>query len=409
MLRPRPSPARAVERFSARGPTKLTSREEAVALSFNGGKDCTVLLHIFAAVLYARHTGVDLPHGAVPGVSVPSSPVQEKTPTDEQRCIWDRPLAAPPPLPHIPNLDLRGQSEHATHHEPACSPEPESPPPELGEGGAGGGLSGAPPGAGGAGADAAGPETTDGSSKRTARDAHEAAKARRRKPRQLLRSVYFTAPNPFPELEAFVLSEVELYGLDLYRFGGGMKAALGAYLDCEGGKDIKAILLGTRQNDPNGSELRAGRAQDRADTAEVEPLAPTDPSWPQVLRVHPVLDWSYAEVWAFLRELDVPWCSLYDEGYTSLGSTHNTLRNPLLRNEDGSYKPAWMRESSPDFTADISRGRVTGESRPHLQERVPHPIYRANTSSAIDCTLKDALHEPSALYLDFQNPAPKLT
>lgn len=76
---------------------------------------------------------------------------------------------------------------------------------------------------------------------------------------------------------------------------------------------------------------------------EVEPLAPTDPSWPQVLRVHPVLDWSYAEVWDFLRELDVPTCVLYDEGYTSLGSTHNTLRNPLLRNEDGSYKPAWMR------------------------------------------------------------------
>lgn len=223
-----------------------------------------MLLHIFAAVLYARHTGVDLPHAAMPDVSVPSSPVQEKEPTDEQRCIWDRPLAAPPPLPHIPNLDLRDQSEHATHHEPACSPSPEPESPSFDP--LGTSVSSI----------ASMSTQMDGRDGRDGRDGHgrpnhetdeerrqrreqrrrerDAIRERRRKPRQLLRSVYFTAPNPFPELEAFVLSEVQLYGLDLYRFGGGMKAALAAYLGCQGGKEIKAILLGTRQNDPNGSE-----------------------------------------------------------------------------------------------------------------------------------------------------------
>lgn len=237
-------------------------------------------------MLYARHTGVDLPHGVVPDISVPSSPVQEKEPTDEQRCIWDRPLAAPPPLPHIPNLDLAGKSEHATHHEPAWCPDEVgsagSPSGESGEAGqlgssfngeaaqlgssfSGSGAAGEAEGVGGVGGVRRSSEAAEGDrvyGGRTAGDSRrlrekerrEAAKARRRKPRQLIRSVYFTAPNPFPELEAFVLYEVELYGLDLYRFGGGMKAALGAYLDCEGGRDIKAILLGTRQNDPNGSE-----------------------------------------------------------------------------------------------------------------------------------------------------------
>lgn len=76
----------------------------------------------------------------------------------------------------------------------------------------------------------------------------------------------------------------------------------------------------------------------------MKPIDPTDPHWPQFLRIHPILDWTYPEIWAFLRELDVPYCHLYDEGYTSLGSTKNTVPNPLLRREGGNYEPAWKRE-----------------------------------------------------------------
>lgn len=73
-------------------------------------------------------------------------------------------------------------------------------------------------------------------------------------PYPLIRSVYFTAPNPFPALEAFVIDCANRYAMDLYRFGGGMKAALSEYLRCNGGRDIKAILLGTRHGDPNGGK-----------------------------------------------------------------------------------------------------------------------------------------------------------
>lgn len=69
-----------------------------------------------------------------------------------------------------------------------------------------------------------------------------------------IRSVYFTAPNPFPALEKFVIDSATRYALDLYRFGGGMKSALSEYLACTGGRDVRAILLGTRQGDPNGSK-----------------------------------------------------------------------------------------------------------------------------------------------------------
>ena len=56
-------------------------------------------------------------------------------------------------------------------------------------------------------------------------------------------------------------------------------------------------------------------------------FCPSSTGWPPFMRVNPILGWTYADVWAFLKATQVPYCSLYDQGFTSLGSINNTRPN----------------------------------------------------------------------------------
>ena len=42
------------------------------------------------------------------------------------------------------------------------------------------------------------------------------------------------------------------------------------------------------------------------------------------MRVFPILDWDYCTIWKYLRLFNLPYCSLYDLGYTSLGEKNNS-------------------------------------------------------------------------------------
>lgn len=142
-------------------------------------------------------------------------------------------------------------------------------------------------------------------------------------------SIYALPPDPFQEVEDFVVSSAAAYHLSITKYttsppSSTLRSSFEDYLARHPG--IRAIFVGTRRTDPHGAKLTHF---DR-----------TDHGWPDFMRVHPVIDWHYTEIWAFIRHLGLRYCSLYDAGYTSLGGTSDTLPNPRL-NEGGQYLPAY--------------------------------------------------------------------
>ncbi|KAL8861773.1 MAG: hypothetical protein Q9178_001974 [Gyalolechia marmorata] len=114
-----------------------------------------------------------------------------------------------------------------------------------------------------------------------------------------LPAIYIPPSHPFDSVTTFTLSSAHKYHLQLDihsannddatsatkgKGGGGMKEAFSQYL--KRNAEVKAIFVGTRRTDPHGGLLSA-------DGFDV-----TDGGWPRFMRVHPVIEWHYVEVWA---------------------------------------------------------------------------------------------------------------
>uniref|UniRef100_H2YMQ1 FAD synthase n=1 Tax=Ciona savignyi TaxID=51511 RepID=H2YMQ1_CIOSA len=144
-----------------------------------------------------------------------------------------------------------------------------------------------------------------------------------------LQALYIKDDMPFEEMEQFMNDSVKRYNLNLITLQGNMKAALNSLRSSQ--PNIKAVVMGTRCSDPYSKNL--------------SPFTMTDKSWPQFMRVNPMLHWSYHDIWEFLRALHLPYCVLYDKGYTSIGSRDRTEKNKKLaiKSPQGSvyYRPAY--------------------------------------------------------------------
>uniref|UniRef100_A0A0R3RSL6 FAD synthase n=1 Tax=Elaeophora elaphi TaxID=1147741 RepID=A0A0R3RSL6_9BILA len=139
-------------------------------------------------------------------------------------------------------------------------------------------------------------------------------------PEQTILGFHIVCGDNFPEMNQ--------YNIIVLETSGPVKEGLIQLRDMR--PKLKCILMGSRATDPSVSSMKS-KCQF------------TDADWP----LCPILDWSYDDVWRALRSICIPYCPLYDLGYTSLGGRDTTRKNDALKimAADGSivgYKPAYM-------------------------------------------------------------------
>jgi len=165
------------------------------------------------------------------------------------------------------------------------------------------------------------------------------------------RVIYFSHDKEFSEILSLIQETTEKFDLELITYDCGFVEGLTQQVEKEGVPT--AFVLGTRKGDPNcGSQ---------------QFFTPSSTWMPPFMRVNPVIEWNYGQIWQFIKEFDLPYPSLYDNGYTSLGKIDNTFPNPSLKKEDGTYLPAYM-------LTDWTKERAGREVR---------------ETSSLECDLKD--------------------
>ncbi len=106
----------------------------------------------------------------------------------------------------------------------------------------------------------------------------------------------------FPEIEEYINRISKLFSLNIIEFKDLV--------------NVETVILGNRRTDPGCSNLKE--------------YTETDPGWPKMMRYFPLLDWSYKDVWEYIDKYNLPVCSLYEKGYSSIGNIKNTFPNYYL-------------------------------------------------------------------------------
>jgi 3'-phosphoadenosine 5'-phosphosulfate sulfotransferase (PAPS reductase)/FAD synthetase len=191
-----------------------------------------------------------------------------------------------------------------------------------------------------------------------------------------LKILYFQDNHAFPEVDSFLTDIRRDLNLSFTSFSCSYKQGMEEAV----GLGVKGVFMGVRVGDPY--------------TDRVEHFQPSSPSWPAFMRINPVTHWSYGEVWEFLRVCKLPYCVLYDQGYTSLGNRENTVRNSLLRvpgiaGAEEAYLPAYMLGAHHEHLERTNRSPARRSDSKDQEQTVPATGSATTTPAAATTTIAD--------------------
>ena len=118
--------------------------------------------------------------------------------------------------------------------------------------------------------------------------------------------IYFAVRDEFPDVIEHIKYQEESLGLDVTQSPSGIVQGITEYMDQPHMGNL-AFVLGTRKGDPNCGEQQF--------------FSPSSSWMPPFMRVNPILEWTYGDVWKFLRLYKLKYCALYDQVMILLGST----------------------------------------------------------------------------------------
>jgi len=190
--------------------------------------------------------------------------------------------------------------------------------------------------------------------------------------------LYFAQPAvEFPEILELMETYRGAYGVQYLEYTCSFKDGMKALVERPPpAVPVKGVFLGVRRGDPGTDSISADNIH------KSDHFQASSADWPVFMRIYPVLDWSYEQgkykctsyvhsnfvgylilfnisylfcvsvstsVWRFMRTCELPYCSLYDVGYTSIGNINNTVPNKALEMEVESgaerrYRPAYELE-----------------------------------------------------------------
>ena len=148
----------------------------------------------------------------------------------------------------------------------------------------------------------------------------------------LIREIYGEIPVPalftdtgrkFPETYAFRDRLVEEWGLDVVAVEPDHTLEPCPADECRMWKVAAARETPAKLG---WNAIIVGIRHDEHDARSKE--VPFSPREDGVTRVHPILDWTEADIWAYMRANDVPYNPLYDQGYRSIGCQACTIPSP---------------------------------------------------------------------------------